>query len=101
MWIKDGKTWYSEEEYKELEQENKELKEEINHKIQNYWHKIEMKNFEVNRINLEFKQTLEEIRDDMQQDTTGESRECGCDDYAECINCMKKTIIDKINEVLK
>lgn len=47
---------------KRLQEENKELKEQINYKFQNYWHKIEMKNFEVNRINLEYKQTLEEIR---------------------------------------
>lgn len=50
--------------------------------------------------NEQLKQALEEIREDMQQDTTCESRECGCDDYAECINCMKETIINKINEVL-
>ena len=47
-----------------------------------------------------YKQTLEEIREDLEQDTTCESRECGCDDYGECLKCVKETIVDKINEVL-
>ena len=48
----------------------------------------------------DYKQALKDIREDMEKDTTCESRECGCDDYAECINCMKETIINRINEVL-
>ena len=46
------------------------------------------------------KQALEEIREDLEQDTTCESRECGCDDYGECLKCVKETMLDKINEVL-
>jgi len=48
----------------------------------------------------EYRSALEEIREDMEQDTTCESRECGCDDYAECLNCIKETILNKINEVI-
>ncbi|MBQ3421651.1 MAG: hypothetical protein IJH34_08260 [Romboutsia sp.] len=51
--------------------------------------------------NKKLKQTLIEIKEDMESDTTCESRECGCDDYAECLNCIKETILNKINEVLK
>ena len=47
-----------------------------------------------------YRSALEEIREDMEQDTTCESRECGCDDYAECLNCIKETILNKISEVL-
>lgn len=45
-------------------------------------------------------QALEEIKEDLEQDTTCESRECGCDDYGECLKCVKETILDKIKEVL-
>lgn len=47
-----------------------------------------------------YKQALEEIKEDLEQDTTCESRECGCDDYGECLKCVKETILDKIKEVL-
>ncbi len=46
-----------------------------------------------------YRSVLEDIREDMKQDTTCESRECGCDDYAECLNCIKETILNKISEV--
>lgn len=48
-----------------------------------------------------YRKALEEIREDLEQDTTCESRECGCDDYEECLKCVKETILDKISEVLK
>lgn len=47
------------------------------------------------------REKLEEIKGDLEQDTTCESRECGCDDYGECLKCVKETILDKISEVLK
>lgn len=46
-----------------------------------------------------YRSVFEEIREDIEQDTTCESRECGCDDYAECLNCIKETILNKISEV--
>lgn len=61
----------------ELEKENKKLKEQLQ----------------------KYRSAFEEIREDMEQDTTCESRECGCDDYAECLNCIKETILNKISEV--
>ena len=75
---------------KEIKAENEELKEEY----KQFQH---ISADEVHRL----RKALVEIREDMQEDTTCESRECGCDDYAQCLNCIKETIITKINEVLK
>jgi len=55
------------------------------------------------RINFEklnkYKQALEEIEKELKEDITCESRECGCDDYGECLKCIKETILNRINEV--
>jgi len=42
---------------------------------------------------------LEEIEKELKEDITCESRECGCDDYGECLKCIKETILNRINEV--
>ena len=47
-----------------------------------------------------YRQALQEIREELEEDMTCESRECGCDDYGECLNCLKETILTKINEVI-
>ena len=47
-----------------------------------------------------YRQALQEIREELEEDITCESRECGCDDYGECLNCLKETILTKINEVI-
>lgn len=85
--------------FKRLEQENKELKKQIesNKGLITVCGKQQ---YEKTMAYDKCKTALEEIRNDMEQDTTCESRECGCDDYAECLNCLKETIINKINEVL-
>ena len=65
--------------YKQLkakEQECEELKEEING----------------------YKTIIEKIRQEVQEDVTCESRECGCDSYEECIECLKNTILNIIYE---
>lgn len=99
---------------KELEQENKELKKvnqslsmlgtdlaSANETVRKEFFRAD-KNKDMWREKAEeYRSALEEIREDMEQDTTCESRECGCDDYAECLNCIKETILNKINEVLK
>lgn len=36
---------------------------------------------------------IERIRQEVQEDVTCESRECGCDDYYECLECLKNTIL--------
>ena len=50
--------------------------------------------------NDKLKQVLQEIKEELEEDITCESRECGCDDYGECLNCLKETILTKINEVI-
>lgn len=47
-----------------------------------------------------YKQALQEVREELEEDITCESRECGCDDYGECLNCLKEIILAKINEVI-
>lgn len=60
--------------YQAKEQECEELKKEING----------------------YKTTIEKIRQEFQEGITCESRECGCDNYEECIECLKTTILDII-----
>ena len=43
---------------------------------------------------------LEEIREDLETQVYCECSECGNDDYSECIKCMTKRYMEKINEVL-
>ena len=42
---------------------------------------------------------LKEIEAELENDLTCESRECGCDDYSECLQCLKETILNIVNEV--
>lgn len=61
---------------KRKEQECEELKKEING----------------------YKTIIGKIRQEVQEDVTCESRECGCDSYEECIECLKNTILNIIDE---
>lgn len=45
-----------------------------------------------------YKTIIEKIRQEVQEDVTCESRECGCDSYEECIECLKNTILNIIDE---
>lgn len=83
-----GRTEYSQDEVEQItlkriidklrakEQECEELKKEING----------------------YKTIIEKIRQEVQEDVTCESRECGCDSYEECIECLKNTILNIIDE---
>lgn len=100
---------------KRLQAENEELKAENKQMKKSFVSHSEFMDILDNNSNINWKETakeniylinnyrkaLEEIRKDLEQDTTCESRECGCDDYEECLKCVKETILDKINEVLK
>ena len=44
----------------------------------------------------ELKTVIEEIKQEIQEDITCESQECGCDNYEECIECLKNTILNII-----
>lgn len=63
-----------------IERENEELKEKLQAKEQ------------------EFEELKEKIRREVQEDVTCESRECGCDSSEECIECLKNTILNIIND---
>lgn len=45
-----------------------------------------------------YKTIIEKVRQEIREDLTCESRECGCDDYEECIECFKDTILNIIYE---
>ncbi len=47
-----------------------------------------------------YKHALEEIEAELKDDLTCESRECGCDDYGECLECLKETILNIITEAI-
>ena len=49
--------------------------------------------------NEQFKNCLRKITRELKEDLTCESRECGCDDYGECLKCLKDTILNMISEV--
>lgn len=45
-----------------------------------------------------YRKALEEIEKELKEDVYCESQECGCDDFEECLNCVKTQILDIINE---
>lgn len=46
----------------------------------------------------EYKKALEEIEKELKEDVYCESQECGCDEFEECLNCVKTQILDIINK---
>ena len=49
--------------------------------------------------NEQLKNCLRKITRELKEDLTCVSRECGCDDYGECLKCLKDTILNMISEV--
>ena len=45
-----------------------------------------------------YRKALEEIEKELKEDIYCESQECGCDDFEECLNCVKTQILDIINK---
>lgn len=45
-----------------------------------------------------YRKALEEIEKELKEDVYCESQECGCDDFEECLNCVKTQILDIINK---
>ena len=74
----------------DLSQENDDLLNELQAKEQ----ECEELRKEING----YKIIIEKIRQEVQEDVTCESRECGCDSYEECIECLKNTILNIIYE---
>ena len=66
-----------------------------------YYKQLKCKEQECERLKKEingYKTIIEKIRQEVQEDVTCESRECGCDSYEECIECLKNTILNIIYE---
>lgn len=45
-----------------------------------------------------YRKAFEEIEKELKEDVYCESQECGCDDFEECLNCVKTQILDIINK---
>lgn len=66
-----------------------------------YFKQLKRKEQECEKLKKEingYKIISEQIRQEVQEDVTCESRECGCDSYEECIECLKNTILNIIDE---
>lgn len=48
--------------------------------------------------NSRYRKALEEIEKELKEDIYCESRECGCDDFEECLRCTKDLILDIVNK---
>lgn len=53
---------------------------------------------EVINLTDRYRKALEEIEKELKEDVYCESQECGCDDFKECLNCVKTQILDIINK---
>ena len=58
------------------------------------------KSIRITSYNRQLEHALEEIKTELKEDLTCESRECGCDDYGECLECLKETILNIITEAI-
>ena len=45
-----------------------------------------------------YRKALEEIERELKEDIYGESQECRCDDFEECLNCVKTQILNIISK---
>lgn len=85
------------EQFLQLKEENKRLSSDLDFERS----KRKTKGQECEELKKEingYKTIIEKIRQEVQEDVTCESRECGCDNYEECIECLKNTILNIINE---
>ena len=95
------------EEYKDLTETKEEFVKTVR-KLENIiieniklTNKLQAKEQECEELRKEingYKIIIEKIRQEIQEDETCESQECGCDNYEECIECLKNTILNIINE---
>ena len=83
----------------QLEQENEELKQKYEKIYEHQGEVVKAYSLNKNKLSL-YKHALEEIKAELKEYLTCESRECGCDDYGECLKCLKETILNIITEVI-
>lgn len=83
-----------------LLQENEELKQKYEKLYEHQGEIVKAYSLNKNKLSL-YKHALEEIKAELKDDLTCESRECGCDDYSECLECLKETILNIITEAIE
>lgn len=83
-----------------LEAENERLNKELETAVTQY-NAVVAQNKDLQKELNQYKEILVEIREDLETQVYCECSECGNDDYSECIKCMTKRYMEKINEVLK
>ena len=60
--------------------------------------KAESLNEKLELKNTCYLEALDEIEKELKEDIYCESQECGCDDFEECLKCVKTQILDIINK---
>ena len=84
--------------YERLNQECEELKELLKLRTNDRVNKLERaiirRNIKIDR----YRKALDEIEKELKEDVYCESQECGCDDFEECLNCVKTQILNIINK---
>ncbi len=79
-------------------QECEELKKQV--ETSEKWRiKAESLNEKLDLKNTYYRKALEEIEKELEEDVYCESQECGCDDFEECLNCVKTQILNIISKV--
>lgn len=82
-----------------LEAENQKLKSDLQAAVTQYNAVVSQNKNLQTELN-QYKEILVEIREDLEMQVYCECSECGNDDYSECIKCMTKRYMEKINEVI-
>ena len=82
-----------------LEAENERLNKELETAVTQY-NAVVAQNKDLQKELNHYKEILVEIREDLETQVYCECSECGNDDYSECIKCMTKRYMEKINEVI-
>ena len=82
-----------------LEAENERLNKELETAVTQY-NAVVAQNKDLQKELNHNKEILVEIREDLETQVYCECSECGNDDYSECIKCMTKRYMEKINEVI-
>lgn len=108
LYVKKSDYTELESELQRLQAENERLKARLRPLEDSYFNglssmqiaELTKKSIRITAENRKLEYALQEIREELEEDITCESRECGCDDYGECLNCLKDIILTKINEVI-
>lgn len=88
---------YHQNEWLKFSNECEELKKQL--KTSEKWRiNAESLNEKLDIKNTRYSKALEKIEQELKEDIYCESQECGCDDFEECLKCLKEHILDIINK---